>query len=246
MAPLWGLFRSYLPHSNLELRTIFLWNPCSLRNILSKFKIFSQPTWPIPKVSVQLEFIGAGSNTEHLSLFRQYLPHPNSELCTIFLWTPCSSRNILPKFQICSRPDRPIPKVSVQSKFIGACLNTEHLGLFQSYLPHPNSESCTVFFYGLIVLQGIFFQNLKYFLNRLNQSPKFQFSQNSLEHVWIQSTWACFDHISLIRTWNRALFFLWTPCSSRNILSKFQIFSRPTQPIGNRFVGPACIEHWFW
>ena len=33
-----------------------------------------------------------------------------------------------------------VPKVSIQSEFLGACSNTEHLGLFQSYLPHPNSE----------------------------------------------------------------------------------------------------------
>ena len=39
-----------------------------------------------------------------------------------------------------------VPKVSVQPKFIGAGSNTEHLGLSQSYLSHPNSESCTVFF----------------------------------------------------------------------------------------------------
>ena len=39
-----------------------------------------------------------------------------------------------------------VPKVSVQPKFIGAGSNTEHLGLFRSYLPHPNLESSTVFF----------------------------------------------------------------------------------------------------
>ena len=32
----------------------------------------------------------------------------------------------------------------------------EHLGLFRSYHPHPNSELCTIFFYGFLVLQGIF------------------------------------------------------------------------------------------
>ena len=47
----------------------------------------------------------------------------------------------------------------------------------------------------------------------------------------IQSTWACFDHISLIQTQNYAPFFLWTPCSSRNILSKFQMFYQPARPV---------------
>ena len=37
-----------------------------------------------PKTSVQLEFIGVGSNTEHLGLFWSYLPHLNSELRTIY------------------------------------------------------------------------------------------------------------------------------------------------------------------
>ena len=38
-------------------------------------------------------------------------------------------------------------------------------------------------------------------------SPKLQFSWSSQEQVRIQSTWACFDHISLIRTQNYAPFF---------------------------------------
>ena len=37
--------------------------------------------------------------------------------------------------------------------------------------------------------------------------PKFQFSPNSQEQVRIRSTWACFDHISLIRPWNSTPFF---------------------------------------
>ena len=36
---------------------------------------------------------------------------------------------------------------------------------------------------------------------------KFQFRQNSLKQVRIRSTWACFDHISLIRSHNRIPFF---------------------------------------
>ena len=61
------------------------------------------------------------------------------------------------------------PKISVQLKFIGASPNSEHLGLFWSYLPHPTLESCIVFFYGLFILQGTFYQNFKIFLNRLDQ-----------------------------------------------------------------------------
>ena len=40
--------------------------------------------WGLPKTLVQLEFIGAGLNKEHLGLFRSYLSHPNSESPTFF------------------------------------------------------------------------------------------------------------------------------------------------------------------
>ena len=40
----------------------------------------------------------------------------------------------------------------------------------------------------------------------------------------MRSTWACFDHISFIKTQNHAPFFFWIPYSSRNILSNFQNF----------------------
>ena len=48
----------------------------------------------VPKVSVQPEFIGAGFNMEqtyfdHISLIQAQNHVP------FFLWTPCSSRNIL-------------------------------------------------------------------------------------------------------------------------------------------------------
>ena len=49
-------------------------------------------------------------------------------------------------FKKFSQLARPVAKVSVQPEFIGAYMNSEHLGLFRSYLPHPNSESRTVFF----------------------------------------------------------------------------------------------------
>ena len=43
------------------------------------------------------------------------------------------------------------------------------MGLFWSYFPHPNLEPRTVFFYGLLILQGTFGQNFKIFLNQLNR-----------------------------------------------------------------------------
>ena len=41
--------------------------------------------------------------------------------------------------------------------------------MFWSYLPHPDSESSTVFFHGLLILQGIFSQNFRFFLNYIDQ-----------------------------------------------------------------------------
>ena len=98
-------------------------------------------------------------------------------------------------------------EVLAQLEFIGVCLNSEHSGLFWSYLPHPTLESRTSFFHGLLILQGKFSQNFIIFLNRLDRSLKFQFRQNAWEQVRIQSTWACFGHISFIRPRNRAPFF---------------------------------------
>ena len=87
------------------------------------------------------------------------------------------------------------------------------------------------FFYGLLILQGNVFQNFKFSFNWIDRFLKFQFKQNSLKHVRIRSTWACFDHISLIQTRNCAPLFLWTPYYSRKILSKFQFFSQPDRPV---------------
>ena len=54
-------------------------------------------------------------------------------------------------------------KVSVQPKFIGAGSNTEHLGLSQSYLPHPNSKSCTVFFMDSLFFKEYYFKFSNFF-----------------------------------------------------------------------------------
>ena len=63
----------------------------------------------------------------------------------------------------------------------------------------------------------------------------------------IQSTWACFDHITLIRTWNRAPFFCWIPYSSGNIVSKFENFSQPVRQnffeVVDRFVEATGKRH---
>ena len=46
-------------------------------------------------------------------------------------------------------------------------------------------------------------------------------------------------------------FFSWIPYSSRNILSNFQDFLQPVQPVGirfsrfSRFIESAGVEHWF-
>ena len=44
----------------------------------------------------------------------------------------------------------------------------EHSSLFRSYLPYPDLEWCTVFFVGLLILQGTFYQNFIIFLNRMD------------------------------------------------------------------------------
>ena len=45
--------------------------------------------------------------------------------------------------------------------------NSEHLSLFRSYLPCPNSELFTVCFVGFLICQGSIFQNFIIFVNRL-------------------------------------------------------------------------------
>ena len=61
--------------------------------------------------------------------------------------------------------------------------------------------------------------------------------------VILVSTPPCFDHISLIQSWNGVPFFCWSPYSSGNIISKFHNFSQPDGLFGswfNRIVGLAC------
>ena len=91
---------------------------------------------------------------------------PSSELRIthhFFSWTPCYSRNIFSKFQNFSQPAQPVPKVSVWAEFIEACLNSEHMGLFRSYLPHPTSELCTIFFMDSLLFKEHSFKISKFF-----------------------------------------------------------------------------------
>ena len=97
-----GLVSIISPSFELRITHRFFYGLLVLQEIFYH-QIVSQQARPVPKVSVHLEFIGECLNSEHLGLFRSYLPHPNSKSCTIFLWTPYSSRNILSKFQIFSQ-----------------------------------------------------------------------------------------------------------------------------------------------
>ena len=86
-------------------------------------------------------------------------------------------------FHIMLKKGSEVPKFSVQLKFIGAGSNTKHLGLSRSYLPHPNSKSCATFFMDFLFFKEYFVKFSNFFLNRLDRSPKFQFSSSSLELV---------------------------------------------------------------
>ena len=95
---------------------------------------------------------------------------PSSKLEIIhrfFGWIPYSLKNSMTKFENFLS----IGLISgFQLKFIiGAGSNSEHPSLFWSYLPHLNSESHSVFFFGFLILQGTFFQNFKIFLSWLNR-----------------------------------------------------------------------------
>ena len=79
------------------------------------------------------------------------------------------------KLRIFYQPDRPVGNRLIQFKgfrlkfIIRAGSNWAHLILFCSYLPHMNSKSYTISFFGLLSLQGTFYQIFRFFLNRINQ-----------------------------------------------------------------------------
>ena len=162
--------------------------------------------WGHPEVLAQLEFIGVCLSLEHLGLFWLYLPHPNLELHTVFFHGLLILQE--KKFIIFLNQLDWSPKFQFRQNAWEQVRIRSTTGLFRPYLSHPTLESRTVFFHGLLILQGKLFQNFIIFLNRFDRSPKFQFRQNAWEQVQIRSTRACFGHISLIRTQNRAPFFL--------------------------------------
>ena len=164
-----------------------------------------------------------------LGLFRSYLPHLNSESHTIFFMDSLFFKEYSIKISNFFLISSTSPQSFSSARVHWSMSEFRALRIVSIISLSSKFRIMHHFFYGLLVLQGILFQNFKFFLNQLHRSPKFQFSQSSLDYVWIRSTWACFDHISLIRTWNHIPFFLWTPCSSRNIISKFQFFSQPAQ-----------------
>ena len=174
-----GLFQSYLLHLNSESHTIFLWTPCSSRNILSKFQIFSQSVRPVPKVSVQLEFIGACLNSEHLGLFRSYLSHPNSELCTIFFMDFLFFKEYYFKISNFFSTSSTGPQSFSSARVHRSRFEYGALGLVSIISPSSELRIMHHFFYGLLVLQGIFYQNFNFFLDRLNRSLKLQFNWSS-------------------------------------------------------------------
>ena len=121
------------------------------------------------------------------------------------------------------------PEVLTQSKFIrvGRMRSTwacfDHISLIRTRNRTPFLFLKKIF-YGLLVLQGIFYQNFKKFSNRLNQSSKFQFTQNSLK----QSEFGEFGLVSIISPSSKLeimhSLFCWIPYSLKNSLTKFENF----------------------
>ena len=95
----------------------------------------------------------------------------------------------------------------VVGRMHGSKFEFEALELVLAISPSSNLGIAHCFFHGLLLLQGKFYKNFIFFLNRLDRSPKFQFRQNAWEQIRIRSTRACFGHISLIRPRNHAPFF---------------------------------------
>ena len=79
-----GLFQPVLPHLNSELSAAFFCSiPYSSRNLLVKFQNFSQLVGPVGNWFNR--FCQATLFYKHIVLFQLVLPHPASELSTIFL-----------------------------------------------------------------------------------------------------------------------------------------------------------------
>ena len=61
-------------------------------------------------------------------------------------------------------PPPPFPRGFSSIRVYWSRSNEKHLGLFQSYLPHPNSESCTVVFMDSLLFKEYSFKFSKFFL----------------------------------------------------------------------------------
>ena len=123
----------------------------------------------VPKASIQLEFIGASSNTEHMGLFRSYFLHPNSESHILFFFNGLLVLQgiFFQKFNFFSTGSigpQSFSSVGVhRSRFeYGA------LGLVSIISPSFELGIMHRFFYELLIIQGIFCQIFKFFLNQLN------------------------------------------------------------------------------
>ena len=136
---------------------------------MSKFQFFSQPARLVPKASVQLEFIGASLNTEHLGLFRSYLPHPNSELRTIFFMDFLFFKEYSIKISNFFSTNSTGPQSFSSTRVHWSMSEFGALELVSIISPSFELGIVYRFFYGLIIPQGILFQKLKFFLNRIDR-----------------------------------------------------------------------------
>ena len=115
-----------------------------------------------------------------LGLFWSYLPHPNLELHTIFyidsLFFKEHSIKISNFFSTVSTGSQSfsLGRIHWSMSEFGA------LGLILIIFPSFELRIMHHFFYGLLILQGTFYQNLKNFLNRLDQLA----SGSSSQLVW--------------------------------------------------------------
>ena len=77
-----------------------------------------------------------------------------------FCWIPYSLKNSLTKFENFLSTESTDWELAlpVQQILVETGSNSEHLSLFWSYIPHSDSKSCSVFFVGLLILQGTFFK----------------------------------------------------------------------------------------
>ena len=86
-----------------------------------------------------------------------------------FLWTPCSSRNILSKFQIFFLIDSTGPQSFSSIRVHWSMSEFRALWLVSIISLSSKLGILHHFFYGILVFRGIFCQIFKYFLNQLDR-----------------------------------------------------------------------------